>query len=118
RDLALDSALRVNEVLVPLEAQSGWLETRQAVWEWVQAHFDALVERLGGQLQRNLTRIPAKLCDAALADQVQAFFAPRVDKLSGGPRSLANTVEPIRLCAARVEAQRPSARSFFERQAP
>jgi alanyl aminopeptidase len=116
RNLALDPALRVNEVLVPLEAQSAELETRDAVWEWLQSHFDAVAGRLGNQLGRAVPRLPSKLCGPAQAEAVQAFFAPRIEKLSGGPRSLANTVESIRLCAARVEAQKQSARAFFERQ--
>jgi aminopeptidase N len=118
RDLALDQVLRVNEVLVPLEAQTRWLETRNGSWTWTRDHFDAISARLGAQLVRAMTRLPAKFCDASTADAVQAFFGPRVDRMNGGPRGLANTVESIRLCAARVAAQKDSARSFFERQAP
>ncbi len=47
------------------------------------------------------------------ADRVEAFFAPFIDELQGGPRNLAGAVESIRLCAALVRAQGAATRAFF-----
>ena len=52
-------------------------------------------------------------CDTASAERVQTFLSPRIDKLGGGPRNLAKTLERIRLCAALVDAQGESTRAFF-----
>ena len=35
--------------------------------------------------------------------EVQTFFAKRINNLTGGPRSLAQTLEGINLCAAKVQ---------------
>jgi len=43
----------------------------------------------------------------------QTERVPRIQTLAGGPRNLAGTLEAIHICAARVEAQRESAQSFF-----
>jgi hypothetical protein len=53
-------------------------------------------------------------CSEEKAREVQEFFAPRVDSLSGGPRHLAETLESIRLCAAQVARHRPGTTAFFE----
>jgi len=106
-DVALDPRLRQNERLVTFKVLAGSLETRDAAWAWLEAHFDALVallpDRFGGQLPSMI-----KSCDAAWAEKVRAFFAPRVERLTGGPRNLAQALEAATQCAARVAAQRDS----------
>jgi len=56
-------------------------------------------------------------CDDAHAKDVEAFFTPaRIAGIDGAPRVLANTLEDIRLCAAKRKVQEPSARAFFKTQ--
>ena len=52
-------------------------------------------------------------CTEERAGEVEAFFGERIESLPGGPRNLRSALERIRLCAARVEAQRESAAAFF-----
>jgi alanyl aminopeptidase len=110
-DLALDPRLRQNERLVTIRALLGSRATRDAAWAWLKAHFDALVvllpDRFGGQLPAMLA-----MCDPQRADDVRAFFTPRVDKLTGGPRNLAQALETAQQCAARVVAQRDSVERY------
>jgi alanyl aminopeptidase len=110
-DLALDPRLRQNERLVALKVLLGSLATRDPAWAWLTAHFDALVvllpDRFGGQLPAMLT-----MCDEQRIEQVRAFFTPRVDKLTGGPRNLAQALEAAEQCAARVLAQRDSVQRY------
>jgi len=54
-------------------------------------------------------------CSEERAAEVEAFFGPRIEALPGGPRNLRGALEAIRLCAARVEAQRDSTLRFFAR---
>ncbi len=113
-DLALDERVRVNEIWIPLSGQLHLPERRDAAWAWITQHFDALAARL----EAGAGRLPAAasvFCSEERATQVEAFFAERVAQLPGGPRNLANALEKIRLCAAKVEAQRQSAEAFFRR---
>jgi cytosol alanyl aminopeptidase len=116
--LTLDGRLRVNEQLVPLAEQMARPETREAAWQWLQQSFDAVQERVGPRMAVRTIHLAGRFCDEARARAVEAFFGPRVQQISGGPRALANTLESIRLCAARAAAQRDSARAFFQSQAP
>jgi len=111
-DLSIDPRLRQNERLVVLKATLGSLATRDLAWAWLKAHFDALApllpDRYGGQ-------IPAMfaVCDPQRAQDVRAFFTPRVDKLTGGPRNLAQALEAADQCTARVAAQRDSVLAYL-----
>jgi len=55
-------------------------------------------------------------CDAEHVKDVEAFFQSRMASLPGGARNLANTLERIRLCAARAEVTRPAVVEFLEKQ--
>ncbi len=114
-DLALDPSLRPVEVLIPLSLQLSSPGTREATWQWIKAHFDALltaVPKDGGQA--HLVELESVFCDDDHARDVEAFFTPeRLAKIDGGPRVLASTLEEIHLCATRRKAQEPSAREMF-----
>jgi alanyl aminopeptidase len=111
-DLALDPRLRQNERLVALKPLLGALATRDAAWSWLTAHFDALAaqlpDRYGGQIPSMIS-----MCDARRIEAVRAFFAPRIDKLTGGPRNLALALEGAQQCAARAAAQRDSVQGYL-----
>ncbi|MDH5490670.1 MAG: M1 family metallopeptidase, partial [Myxococcales bacterium] len=123
RGLALDERVRINEMGRTLRPQSRMIETREATWEWIEENFEALVARQGPSRGGHLPYYGRVYCSEQGAQRVEAFFAapieheggtrPRIETLPGGPRNLASTLESIRLCAARVEAQRESALRFF-----
>src|SRR6185295_4690494 len=52
--LSLSDRLRTNERLTPIVGQLRQRETREAAYAWVEAHFDALVSRLGPELGAQL----------------------------------------------------------------
>ncbi len=111
-DLALDPRLRQSERLVVFRGLAGALATRDAAWAWLEAHVDAVLpmlpDRFGGQLPGTI-----RMCDAVWAERVRAFFAPRVESLTGGPRNLAQALESAAQCAARVTAQRASVARYL-----
>ena len=115
RALALDPALRANEMLTPIFTQMERAEARDEVWTWFKANYDGLFARLKdvpfGPL--GLLYVPGWFCDEAHADDVKAFFDPKVSAFDGGPRALATTVEDIRLCAKKRAAQEPNVRAYF-----
>ena len=100
RELALSQALRNNEVSTVLSAQMSDDKTRAGMWDWIRAHYDALVSRFPKWRQNDLIGLTAGFCSAERRDEVQKFFAPYVEKIEGGGRTLAQTTERISLCAA------------------
>jgi alanyl aminopeptidase len=93
-------------------------ETARLPLEAVKAHYDALVARLpsaaGMEYAAFLPETAGSGCSAAEATEAQEFFGPRLARVNGGPRSLAQVVERIRLCAARKDAQQADLARFFE----
>ncbi len=113
RALSLDPRVRLNEATIPLFAQVEQPETREGAFTYVTEHWDALVARLGTSRAGYLARLGASFCSAEDAERVRAFLEPRVGRLMGGPRELVATLETVRQCAARVEAQRGDVTAFF-----
>lgn len=106
RALALNPALlRRNELFALLGSQAGKETLRPGLREWLDSNFHTLQRRLapGGA---GLVRLYAVgLCSAPEADAVQAKFAERLRTIEGGPRTLAQTTEDLRLCGVLREAQ-------------
>jgi len=112
-NLALDPRMRTNEMLVPLAMQAGRIDTREASFEWLKQHFDVFSTRVSEHRASDLISVYKAFCSEEQASAVEAFFAPRAEKLSGGPRELRMTLEAIRSCAAVRAAQREGAGGFF-----
>jgi len=113
--LALEPELRVNEVLIPVALQLRNPATRARAWEWLKAHFDALVQRLPPSHAGYLPRLMSGACDPAMAEAVERFFDGRVEAMPGGPRNLAAATESIRLCASLASKQRAKVHDFLDR---
>ncbi|MFT5356983.1 MAG: alanyl aminopeptidase, partial [Polyangiales bacterium] len=112
RGLALDSDLRVNELMLPLYIQFQSHDRREEAWEWMTANYAALAERLESGTSR-LVGVSGGFCTSEDAARVSAFFGPKIEDIPGGPRTLATTLEAIQLCTARVEAHREGASGVF-----
>jgi cytosol alanyl aminopeptidase len=93
------------------------METRETVWQYVQANFDKLNGMLpsarGVPFGARLPEAAEGFCDAAHADAAEAFFQARLADMPGGPRNLARAVERIRLCAAQAEVAKPALTAFL-----
>ncbi len=93
-------------------------QTRETVWKFVRANFDHLNAILpsarGVPFATRLPDTTAGFCDTEHADEVQAFFRPRLESLPGGARSLARNVEGIRLCAAKADASKSAVAEFLQ----
>ena len=113
RSRSRSTGLRVNKVLIPLRSQVGDARTRDAAWQYLETNFDAISGRVADTRAGGLPTFATPFCSKEMAERVQTFFAPRIEKLRGGPRSLAATVEALQLCAAQVATQRDGVRAFF-----
>ena len=97
-DLLLDPAYPLRESLAILWRASAFPETRDTAFDFVTAHFDALVTRLPRDGGASLSRVLAPFCDSAKASQGEAFFTGRSTQYTGGPRILRQTLERVRTC--------------------
>lgn len=113
RALVLDPRLRANERLTPLFIQASQPETREDTWTFVQERYDDIVAALPDTHRGALPWATESFCSEEQAQAVEAFLAPRAEKLPGAPRNLASALESIRLCAARVKAHEEGAKRFF-----
>jgi alanyl aminopeptidase len=118
RDLLLDPLLRASELVGLVFAHLGRTENREGFWRWLQANFGALLARLPATARGRLPIWGAFFCSEDRAQEAKRFFAPRMDRLPGGPRNLERALEINLLCAARVRAHGESARAFFARIDP
>ena len=100
--------MQVGELSNIYEAQVDEPENRVAVWQWLQAHYEAYRERLpafrGGYMPKTFAE---GRCSGEEADELSAFFAPRIKDLVGGDRGLGQTLETIRQCASLREHDGP-----------
>ena len=93
--------VQVGELYNVYEAQTDEPENRAAVWQWLQGHYAAYRERLPAFRRGYMPKTFADgRCSADEADQLSAFFAPRIKDLVGGDRGLGQTLETIRQCAS------------------
>ncbi len=86
----------------------------EPVWEFVKANYDAIVGKLPREATGIMPLFASGFCDAGRRKDAEAFFQNRIEKLPGGPRYLAQSLEEIDLCIASKAAQEPSVREFLE----
>lgn len=113
--LSMSPTLRANERPIPLWVGAARPETRERTWSFLQANFDRLAPQLPGPMPNMAPRLFSVFCDSAHADQVKAFFTPRLAKYPGARRSLDQTLERIHICAAEKAAHEDSAKAFFHK---
>jgi len=113
REQILEDALRDNEAVMIVFNQANTPEQREAIWQWVQDNLDGLSDRVPTWRQGAVANVANGFCSEERAQEVQTFFAGKVDDLEGGPRALDQTLERIRLCAALKEAKSEEVTAFF-----
>ena len=103
RELVLSPELRDNEIFTVIYPQVMMPETRAATWDWFQQNMDRILPRVPEDSWGQMTFVGDAFCNTEKQAEVEAFFAERIESLTGGPRSLAQTLETIALCTAKVE---------------
>ncbi|HEV7489575.1 MAG TPA: M1 family aminopeptidase [Rhodanobacteraceae bacterium] len=110
RDFGLDQSVQIGEIANLYEAQASEPENRIAMWQWLQTHYEPYRARLPAFRRGYMPKIFAEgRCSAGDADELSAFFAPRIKDLVGGDRGLGQTLETIRQCASLREHIGPRA---------
>jgi len=112
--LTLDPSLDFRETVYTFYAALGTDAGRAALWNFVKANFDAIIARMPRETTGGITYMASGFCDAAQEKDAKAFLGGRVEKLPGGTRNLAQTLETIQLCIASRAVQEPGVREFLK----
>ncbi len=112
--LTLDPSLDYRETDSTFFSAIGTSAGRAALWDFVQPNFDAIVARMPRETTGQIAYVASGFCDAAKEKEAKAFLSGRVEKLPGGPRNLAQTMEGIQLCIASRTAQEPGVGEFLK----
>lgn len=102
-ELAFSEDIRDNEIFNIIYPQAFMEETRDATWTWFQQNMDRILPRVPETSWGRMAFIGGAFCDVEKQAEVKAFFEPRINELTGGPRSLAKILEGIDLCVAKVQ---------------
>jgi alanyl aminopeptidase len=111
--LTLDPSLDYRETVTAIFSALGTDAGRATLWDFVKANFDAILARMPHETTGGISFVASGFCDAAQEKDAKAFLTGRVEKLPGGPRNLAQTLEGIQLCIASRAVQEPGVREFL-----
>ncbi|MFY0562954.1 ERAP1-like C-terminal domain-containing protein [Archangium lansingense] len=88
-------------------------ESREQAWDFYRQNFDALSSRMRSDELNGLIGMVGDLCDEQRRAEAEAFLRSRVEKIEGGPRSLARSLESIQLCMESERRNQPGVREFL-----
>jgi cytosol alanyl aminopeptidase len=115
----IDGTFDPRESNALLFAPMGEPVTSRAPLEFVMSRYDEVVAKLPAEgiftLASFLPNVARVGCSERERAQTEAFFKLRVEKITGAPRNLANVLESIHLCEARMQAQSAGVAEFLRR---
>ncbi|MGA8030367.1 MAG: M1 family metallopeptidase, partial [Bryobacteraceae bacterium] len=103
--LAFDGTFDMRMSMRMFSSSSDDPKVAELPYQYVKEHYDEVVAKLPSSINTDYAaRLPGLAsgvgCSEDAAAEAKAFFEPRMAKVVGGPRSLANALEQIHLCAA------------------
>ncbi|MCG8443397.1 MAG: ERAP1-like C-terminal domain-containing protein, partial [Caulobacterales bacterium] len=106
RETAMSGDLSGRELYDVLRYQMAQPETRDEAWEWLTANFAEVIEQIPDVRRSSTPALASSFASRRRASEVEAFFTDNADLIPGYERSLAQTLESIRLKAAFDRRQR------------
>jgi cytosol alanyl aminopeptidase len=101
RNYGTTSAVAVGELRFLYGSEVAEPENVDAFWQWLKTHYQALAARLPDQFQTLIIRFAgANRCSKPQSDELRTWFEPRITRIVGGDRVLAQSLEGIDQCAA------------------
>ncbi len=100
RELWLSPEHDIRELLMAGRDRNAVEPARDGLFAFMRQNFAAIARRLPKESVGRFPQFLAGFCSTEKADEVQQFFAPRLDAGFGGSTHLKQALENIRLCAA------------------
>lgn len=102
-----------------LTGGQGSAKTRDIPFHFVKAHYEQILKERptggGFDFGGELPRVGQSYCNAESRDALKQYFEPRVDQLTGAPRTLSQVLESIDVCIAQKKAEQPSIEAFLKK---
>ncbi|MCU1329043.1 MAG: trf3, partial [Bryobacterales bacterium] len=93
--------------------------TRKMALHFLRDNWEQIVAKMptggGFDVGAVLPHVGQSYCDVESRDELKTFFRPRVDKFTGAPRALDQTLESVDLCIANKASQTASVAAFLEK---
>lgn len=99
-DFALNGPIRLRERTDLIRAMFEDGDMQVLAWPWLKANFDSLAAKFTEGGRNNLIRVTRNLCDSALKTELESFYQPKLEKIPGSARELANAMEFLGRCLA------------------
>jgi alanyl aminopeptidase len=114
--MVLTDEFELREAIGLMQGAFAEPRTRELGIAFLKDHFDEITSKLPEMYRPYLAFTFVSLCDDGRKPEMAAFFKPRIDKLDGGPRIMAQALEAMSLCAAQRKADAPGVEAFLQRQ--
>lgn len=86
-----------------------------ALFDFIEKNIDALFARIPQDARSVMLDAMSSACSKDMAARVEKLFKDRVGAIGGGPRSYAQAIETIGLCAEHASAETPSVKAFLKK---
>jgi aminopeptidase N len=100
-----DARLRPSDRLGIIRSMASEPETLTIAFDWLVAHYDALVKSNGIFVASGLPGSGGRFCSVKDADRVEAALRPKVDQYKRGALTLDRTVEQVHSCGVLEQAR-------------
>ena len=114
--LSLTDEFELREALGLLQGGFGERKNREQAYKFVVDNFDKISAKLPEPYRPFMAFTFVAICDDSRKAEFEAFFRPRIEKLDGGARTMAQALEALALCSAARKAQTPGVVAFLKRQ--
>jgi ERAP1-like protein len=111
--VTLSKDFESRDSIAVLQAEMANDATRRTAFEFMQQNYSVLEAALPREFTARFPLWAGEFCTAPARREMAAFFAPRMAKVEGGPRNLAQALERVDLCLAFKEAQQASIDAFL-----
>jgi cytosol alanyl aminopeptidase len=91
-------------------------QNRQLGYQFIKTNFDTIAAKLPAMYRPFMAFSFVPLCDDSLLPEIESYFGPKINAFDGGPRSMAQAIEQMKLCSAQRKAQTPGVIEFLKRQ--
>ena len=113
RDLWLSPEHDIRELMAAARTRGRTEALREGMLTFVTSHFDSLAAKLPKDAATRFPQLFDGACSDQVADRVEAFFTPLTKTYTGLNKTLAQSLESMRVCARYRDTQHTSLQTFL-----
>ncbi len=114
RELWLSPEHDIREIMAASRTRGRTDALREGMLEFVTGHFDAITAKLSKDAAARFPQMFEGACSAHAADQMEAFFTPLTSTYTGLGKTLAQSLEAVRVCARYRATQHASLQAYLQ----